>query len=57
MALWLNVKVPVAEPTVVGKKVTPTVQLFPASTLELQVLLATAKGAVAAMPLMLSVVA
>src|SRR5206468_154937 len=44
MALSLNVNVPVAEPTAVGEKVTPTVQLFPAATLVPQVLLATANG-------------
>ena len=41
MALSLNVNVPVAEPTAVGEKVTPTVQVFPARTLAPQVLLAT----------------
>jgi hypothetical protein len=56
MALSLNVNVPVAEPTVVGEKVTPTVQLAPAATLVPQVLLATAKGALAAMPMLLSVI-
>lgn len=44
MALSLNVKVPVAEPTVAGEKVTPTVQLAPAATLVPQVLLVTANG-------------
>jgi len=44
MALSLNVNVPVAEPTVAGEKVTPTVQLAPAATLVPQVLLATANG-------------
>jgi len=39
----LNVNVPVAEPTAVGEKVTPTVQLAPAATVP-QVLLATANG-------------
>jgi hypothetical protein len=57
MALSLNVNVPVAEPTAVGEKVTPTVQLFPARTLVPQVLLARAKGALAAMPMLLSVIA
>jgi hypothetical protein len=57
MTLSLNVSVPVAEPTAVGEKVTPTVQLFPARTLVPQVLLATANEAVAAMPLMVSVTA
>jgi len=57
MALSLNVNVPVAEPTAVGEKVTPTVQLAPAATLVPQVLLATAKGALAAMPTLLSVIA
>jgi len=44
MALSLNVNDPVAEPTVAGEKVTPTVQLAPAATLVPQVLLATANG-------------
>ena len=44
MALSLNVNVPVAEPTFAGEKVTPTVQLAPAATPALQVLLATANG-------------
>ena len=44
MALSLNVNVPVAEPTAVGEKVTPTVQLAPAATPAPQVLLATANG-------------
>ena len=57
MALSLNVNVPVAEPTVVGEKVTPTVQLFPARTLVPQVLLATANGPLTAMPMLFSVVA
>ncbi len=57
MALSENVNVPVAEPTTVGEKVTPTVQLFPARTLVPQVLLATANWALAVMLLMLSVVA
>jgi len=57
MALSLNVNVPVAEPTAVGEKVTPTVQLAPAATLVPQVLLATVKGALAAMPMLLSVTA
>ena len=57
MALSLNVNVPVAEPTVAGEKVTPTVQLFPARTLVPQVLLATANGPLAAMPMLLSVIA
>jgi len=57
MALSLNVNVPVDEPTAVGEKVTPTVQLFPARTLVPQVLLATANGALAAMPMLLSVIA
>ena len=57
MALSLNVNVPVAEPTAIGEKVTPTVQLAPAATLVPQVLLATAKGALAAMPMLLSVIA
>ena len=57
MALSLNVSVPVAAPTAVGKKVTPTVQLAPAATLVPQVLLATANGALAAMLVMLSVLA
>ncbi len=50
----MNVNVPVAEPTAVGEKVTPTVQLFPASTLVPQVLLATANGPLATMLVMLS---
>ena len=57
MALSLNVNVPAAEPTAVGEKVTPTVQLAPAATLVPQVLLATANGALAAMPTLLSVIA
>ena len=57
MALSLNVNVPVDEPTTVGEKVTPTVQLAPAATLVPQVLLATANGAFAAMPMLLSVIA
>ena len=57
MALSLNVNVPVAEPTAVGEKVTPTAQLVPAATLVPQVLLATANGALAAMPMLLSVIA
>ena len=44
MALSLNVNVPVAEPGVVGEKVTPTVQLAPGATPAPQVLLATANG-------------
>ena len=40
----MKVNVPVAEPTVVGEKVTPTVQLAPAAMLAPQVLLATANG-------------
>src|SRR6266481_3995253 len=44
MALSVNVNVPVAEPTAVGEKVTPTVQLAPAATPAPQVLLATANG-------------
>src|SRR5215471_1337793 len=57
MALSLNINVPVAEPTTVGEKVMPTVQVFPARTLVPQVLLATANGPLTVMPLMLSVVA
>ena len=57
MALSLNVNVPVAEPTAVGEKVTPTVHLAPAATLVPQVLLATANGALAAMLVMLSATA
>src|SRR5215472_4889018 len=57
MALSLNVNVPVAEPTVAGEKVTPTVQLAPAATLVPQVLLATANGPLVAMPMLFSVVA
>jgi hypothetical protein len=45
----VNVNAPVAEPTAVGEKVTPTVQFFPARMLVPQVLLETAKGALAAM--------
>jgi hypothetical protein len=56
MALSLNVNVPVTEPTILGEKVTPTVQLLPARTLVPQVLLATENWAVATMLLMLSVV-
>src|SRR6202045_1187738 len=43
-ALSVNVNVPEAEPTAVGEKVTPTVQLAPAATPAPQVLLATANG-------------
>jgi hypothetical protein len=57
MALSLNVNVPVAEPTAVGEKAMPTVQLLPASTLVPQVLLATSNWALAVMLMMLSVVA
>jgi hypothetical protein len=57
MALSLNVNVPVAEPMAVGVKVTPTVQVLPAKTLVPQVLLATANGPPAVMPLMLSATA
>jgi hypothetical protein len=57
MALSLNINVPVAEPTAIGEKVIPTVQVFPARTLDPQVLLATAKGPLAVMPLMFNVVA
>ena len=52
----MKLNVPVDEPTVLGEKVTPTVQLAPAATLVPQVLLATAKGALAAMPTLLSVI-
>jgi hypothetical protein len=57
MALSLNLNVPVAEPTAVGEKVTPTMQLAPAATLVPQVLLATANWALAVMLMMLRVVA
>ncbi len=57
MALSLNVNVPEAEPTAVGEKVTPTVQLFPVGTLVPHVLLATANGPLAVMLLMLSATA
>ena len=57
MALSLNVKVPVAEPTAVGEKVTPTVQLAPAATLVPQVLLATANGPLAVTVRLLSATA
>src|ERR1700746_1803241 len=56
MALSLNVHVPVPEPAAAGEKVTPTVHPAPAATLVPQVLLATAKGALAAMPTLLSVI-
>jgi len=36
-ALSVNVKVPAAEPTAIGEKVTPTVQLAPAAMLVPQV--------------------
>jgi hypothetical protein len=52
----VKVNVPVDEATVVGEKVTPTVQLAPAAMLVPQVLLATAKGALVAMPMLLSAV-
>jgi hypothetical protein len=45
-ALSVKVKVPVAEPRVVGEKVMPTVQLAPAATAP-QVLLATVNGPLA----------
>ena len=51
----MKVNVPVAEPTVVGEEVTPTVQLAPAAML-VQVLLATANGALVATLLTVSVV-
>jgi hypothetical protein len=57
MALSLNVNVPVAEPTAVGEKVTPTVQLFPARTLVPQVLVAIANGPLAVMLVKLSALA
>ena len=53
----MKVNVPVAEPTAVGEKVTPTVQAFPARTLAPQVLLASANGPVVPMLLIPSVVA
>ena len=56
MALSVKVNVPVAEPTIVGEKVTPTVQLAPAAMLVPHVLLATANGPLAAMPMLLSAV-
>jgi hypothetical protein len=40
----LKVNVPVAEPTAVGMKVIPTVQVLPARTLVPQVLLAMLNG-------------
>ena len=48
-AVSVNVSVPVAVPVAVGENVTPTVQLAPAATLVPQVLLETAKPALAAM--------
>ena len=53
----MKVNVPVAEPTAIGRKVTPTVQFFPARTLVPQVLLARANGALTVMLLMLSAAA
>ena len=44
MALSVNVRVPLAEPTAVGEKVTPTVHFAPAATLVPHVLLATPNG-------------
>jgi hypothetical protein len=55
-ALSVKVNVPVDEATVVGEKVTPTVQLAPAAMLVPQVLLATGNGALVAMPMLLSTV-
>ena len=52
----MKVSVPIAEPTAVGEKVTPTVQLFPARTLGPQVVLATANGPVVPMLLIPSAV-
>ena len=52
----MKVNVPVDEATVVGEKVTPTVQLAPAAMLVPQVLLATGNGALVAMPMLLSAV-
>jgi hypothetical protein len=52
----VKVNVPVDEATVVGEKVTPTVQLAPAAMLVPQVLLATGNGALVAMPMLLSTV-
>ena len=52
----MKVNVPVDEATVVGEKVTPTVQLAPAAMLVPQVLLATGNGALVAMPMLLSTV-
>jgi hypothetical protein len=49
-AVSLKVSVPVAAPTAMGEKVTPTLQLAPAPTPEPQVLLAIAKPAVVPMP-------
>jgi hypothetical protein len=49
----VNVNVPVDEATVVGEKVTPTVQLAPAAIVT-QLLLATANGALVATLLMVS---
>ena len=56
MALSVKVSVPVAEATVVGEKVTPTVQLAPAAMLVPHVLLDTANGPLVATPMLLSVV-
>jgi len=53
-ALSVKVSVPVAAPIAVGENVTPTTQLAPAAMLVPQVLLATAKPALATMPLKLS---
>ena len=57
MAPSVNVNAPVAAPTAVGEKVTPTVQVFPAKTLVPHVLLATANGPLGTMLVMLSAVA
>jgi hypothetical protein len=47
-ALSVNVRVPVAAPVAVGENVTPTVHVAPPAILAPQVLLATAKPALAA---------
>ena len=54
MAPSVNVKVPVAEPTPVGEKETPTVQVLLGATPPVQLLLATAKPGLAVMLLKLS---
>lgn len=53
-ALSVNVSVPVAEPTVAGENVTPTLQFFPEAMLAPQVLLAIENPVLATMLVKLS---